>query len=274
MIKERLKSNKITHFLGKLILDSYCFYVDPIFECFNKLFITVSHKYGYLKKYKNKFKGERCFIVCTGPSLNYNDLNRIKNEYSFSMNSIIRILDKTDWKPTFYGIQDYEVFGKLKGDIQLYSNKYFFVSDETYKKYNSVLNQKSVDVFKLFYHGTKRNLKKPSIKFSSDITKGLYNGYTITYSLMQIAVYMGFKEIYLLGCDSNYDPDPNKRYFVSHGHIDPNAPIAVQFQIKAYSVAKKYADKHGIKIYNATRGGKLEVFERFNLDDVIPQNNT
>lgn len=268
MIRDKLKSNKLTHSLGKFILDSYCFYIDPIVEFFNRLYIIITNKYGYLKKYKNMFKNERCFIVCTGPSLNYEDLNKIKNEYSFSMNSIIKILQNTDWKPSFYGIQDYDVFEKLKNDIQQYDNEFFFVSNETYERYSSILEKKNVDVYKLYYHGTKRNLKNPRIKFSDDITKGIYNGYTITYSLMQIAIYMGFAEIYLLGCDSNYDPDPNKRYFVSHGHIDPNAPISVQFQMRAYSVAKQYAEKHGIKIFNATRGGKLEVFERVDLDNL------
>ena len=38
---------------------------------------------------------------------------------------------------------------------------------------------------------------------------------------------------------------------------------------KAYIAARKYCDKHNIKIYNATRGGKLEVFERVNFDEII-----
>ncbi len=33
--------------------------------------------------------------------------------------------------------------------------------------------------------------------------------------------------------------------------------------------AKNYADSHGIKILNATRGGKLEVFERVNFDEIV-----
>jgi len=37
----------------------------------------------------------------------------------------------------------------------------------------------------------------------------------------------------------------------------------------AFEKAKEYADGHGIKIYNATRGGKLEVFERVNFDDLF-----
>ncbi len=36
-----------------------------------------------------------------------------------------------------------------------------------------------------------------------------------------------------------------------------------------YRLLKKYADRHGIKIYNATRGGNLEVFPRVQLEDVL-----
>ena len=39
----------------------------------------------------------------------------------------------------------------------------------------------------------------------------------------------------------------------------------------AFEVAKQYADSHEIKIYNDTRGGKLEVFERKNLDEVFAE---
>ena len=40
-------------------------------------------------------------------------------------------------------------------------------------------------------------------------------------------------------------------------------------QLKAYQKAKQYAETHGIKIYNATRGGKLEVFERVDFDSLF-----
>lgn len=36
-----------------------------------------------------------------------------------------------------------------------------------------------------------------------------------------------------------------------------------------YRLLKKYADKHGIQIYNATRGGNLEIFPRVKLEDVL-----
>lgn len=43
----------------------------------------------------------------------------------------------------------------------------------------------------------------------------------------------------------------------------------LSYHINAYQKIKKYADKKGIKIYNATRGGYLEIFERVNFDTLF-----
>ena len=54
--------------------------------------------------------------------------------------------------------------------------------------------------------------------------------------------------------------------------IDPSAKPGwnyVDSTTYSYITAKKYADTHGIRILNATRGGELEVFDRVNLDEVI-----
>ena len=37
----------------------------------------------------------------------------------------------------------------------------------------------------------------------------------------------------------------------------------------AYEKLEEYAKKHGYHVYNATRGGYLEVFERADLDEVL-----
>ena len=38
---------------------------------------------------------------------------------------------------------------------------------------------------------------------------------------------------------------------------------------KSYAEARKYSDRTGIKIYNATRGGQLEAFERKDFDEIF-----
>ena len=52
---------------------------------------NINNKYSFNKilSYKNKYKNKRCFIIGTGPSLEINQLELLKNEYTFSMNSIV-----------------------------------------------------------------------------------------------------------------------------------------------------------------------------------------
>jgi len=93
---------------------------------------------------------------------------------------------------------------------------------------------------------------------------------------------MGFNEIYLLGVDNTpismndikeysttghfYTEDTleNERYVALRGVVDID--IALELLNNDYNVTKEYCTKRGIKIFNATRGGKLEVFDRVNFD--------
>ena len=108
-------------------------------------------------------------------------------------------------------------------------------------------------------------------RFSKNAYAMLYDGYSITYTLIELAIYMGFTEIFLLGCDSTYSADKSKQHFIESGQYDPEELriTATDRLTVAYQNAKRYAEKHGVKIFNATRGGVLEVFQRVNLDDVL-----
>ena len=228
-------------------------------------------KFIRLKEFKNIHENQRCFIICTGPSLTLDDVNKLKNEYTFSMNSIIKLFDQTDWRPTYYIIEDAEVFLKLNDEINKWDMKNKFTSDFTLG--NVSLQSSIADTYikyplDLLNHGYPGIIRKPlEYLFSDDIYSIVYHGMTVTYSTMQIAAYMGFKEIYLLGCDCDYRGE--KQHFIDYGLKTETADDPESKAIAAYMTAKKYADEHGIKIYNATRGGKLEVFERVDLDSLF-----
>jgi hypothetical protein len=117
------------------------------------------------------------------------------------------------------------------------------------------------------YHLYDGKYEDYSAKFSDDSYVAVYDGYTITCSLIQIAVYMGFKEIYLLGCDGIYLKG-QKNHFVESGFVDKNAYTSFERAMVGYSEAKKYTESHDVKIYNSTRGGALEVFPRISLDEL------
>jgi hypothetical protein len=211
------------------------------------------------------YAGKRCVIVATGPSLTMKDLDSIGELYSFSMNSIFMSFDKTNWRPSFYFIQDRKVFKKIKKNVPWKELDTIFLGSMI-----PFIKKKNIRTF-YYVHDLLNHYLKNTIyefQFSSDCNKNIYDGFTITYSIIQMAIYMGFKEIYLLGVDCNYSE--KKQHFAPYGERIIDTPE--ERMISAYKVAKEYADAHGIKIYNATRGGKLEVFERVDFDTLFKIN--
>lgn len=226
---------------------------------------------------KDIFKGKRCFVIGNGPSLSLDDLEKLKNEVTFGCNNIINLFDKTDWRPTCFFCED-SIFtqkhfsNKQQISYILDNCKYVMTSlrNDVYKNYGLTFEN-------LYYYLGKR--LNDTFEFSEDISKIVYSAGTTLYSILQFAVYMGFKEIYLLGVDSIF-----KKEILKNGKIrindvknhmqlmnqeDGKGVYYIDMIEEAFKYAKKYAKIRGFHIYNATRGGKLEVFKRVNLDDIL-----
>ncbi len=234
-----------------------------------------------LKKLKGKYTGKRCFIIGNGPSLTTNDLDKLKNEITFGSNRIFTIYGKTEWRPTFYANQDQVVLEKMLDELSdtISQSELGFISAHNYS-----LCAEKVKYLDNVLWLAKRfcSPKNNKYAFSDDVSKEVIEGLTITYTCMQIAAYMGFSEIYLLGIDHNYpieiDDDGNiiknddsvKAYFgdAMVSMSDINLPKVVEMT-RAYISAEKHSRANGYRIYNATRGGKLEVFERVDFDKLF-----
>lgn len=132
---------------------------------------------------------------------------------------------------------------------------------------------------KVNYFHRKNEVYYPNpARFSDDLTKGLYDGATVTYLIIQLAVYMGAKEIFLLGVDHGWKEGAKlsethfiKDYMTEDDEVPIyNRPIYRKDSIeKSYEGAELYSRKHDFRIYNATRGGYLEVFERVDFDSLF-----
>ncbi|WP_052169727.1 6-hydroxymethylpterin diphosphokinase MptE-like protein [Pseudobutyrivibrio ruminis] len=211
---------------------------------------------------KDTHLGETCFVVATGPSLLTDDLLKLKANgvYSFGVNRIFNI-DAEYWKPNCY------VFIDKKG-IEDYSNEI-----ENYQIETKCLNADTKNIFKddgcnYFMHVAVHDHYDLQNAFSENVESVVYGGGTVVYAAIQIAVYMGFKKIYLLGVDCNYEKNSNDNYFFKTEKPDIlNHDVRRMFD--NFEIAKKYADEKDIKIYNATRGGMLEVFERVDFDTLF-----
>lgn len=232
----------------------------------------LGNQYSDIKALKGKYEGKRCFVICTGPSLTTEDLEKIQDEYTFGMNSICLLANKTSFRPTFYGCNDLGVYKKLKSDIEQYCANQIevFVSDRI-KRHGDIKKGWHVFPENVAYHTYDRWFKQDFwCKFSGDCYRTVYGMHSITHSLIQIAVYMGFKEIYLLGADCNF-PKGKQIHFQDYGVPDTTIDTARERNIAGYEEVKKQMDKYGFKVFNATRGGALEIFERVNLDDLLEE---
>jgi hypothetical protein len=252
-------------YINKLTEHSYS--VKNIYDCSD--FINEYYN-PQIEKFQNINYGKRCFIVATGPSLKMEDLDVLEknNEICFSMNRIWYAFHKTKWRPDYYVIADYRF---LKEDDEMMEElpaAYKFVAD-TYAPYWEKSHKDNI----IKYHYHFEYVPKGMPKFSEDISRKSYHGCTVTYNCIQLAIYMGFKEIYLLGVDATV---PGKYHDdTSHfckDYISKSKTSLMCFIDEprlAYRAAKEYAENKDITIYNATRGGQLEVFQRVNFDELF-----
>lgn len=237
-----------------------------------------------IKKYKDKYKGKRCFIIGNGPSLKAEDLDKLVNEYCFAANKIYCIYPQTKWRPTFYCAQDENFLRDISGDdIDLATNR-CKVSIFRLHSYHKIKN-KIPRIHNLLFVPITAAKKKNRLGFENNAEKTLYDGSTVTYMSMQLATYMGFSEIYLLGMDHSFpyiwtkdgELKVNDLSIASHfydgaqNNIGENAWKCRSHNVEttdAYMTAYENCQKIGCKIYNASRGGALEVFPRVDFDSL------
>ncbi|MBD8071305.1 6-hydroxymethylpterin diphosphokinase MptE-like protein [Bacillus sp. PS06] len=257
---------KVKSVLSKLIYKTNR-YID-------ELIFPFSENGKKLNSLKNAHINKRCFIIGNGPSLKNEDLDKLQNEITFAFNRIYYIFDKTDWRPTYYCSEDDKTIFNSREEINKLAIDYKFFPKNFPRDYKIQFNNARYYLFKF----CDRNIEP---KFSEDIVKGIYWGNTVVYTAIQLAVYMGIKEIYLVGVDHNFSKMVNdkgeiiidnttKDYFTEEYNKDKNDLYIpnVEVSTRAFIAAKNFADENNIKIYNATRGGKLEVFERVNFDNI------
>lgn len=229
-----------------------------------------------LKQFKNIHDGETCFIIGNGPSLKAEDLDKLYEKHipTFGFNRIYLMFDNTNWRPSYYVSQDEKMLGNCKELVNQMDLKYKFIP--LFHKYYHDISIDNAYYFKLSLDKNEKTF------FSEDISIYIGDSTTVACSAIQIAVYMGFKKIYLIGVDHSFSTykndkgeiinDETVRDYFSDEYFKDKAQLYIpnlDASTRAFLVMREYCDSHGIEIYNATRGGKLEVFKRVDLDETL-----
>jgi hypothetical protein len=132
----------------------------------------------------------------------------------------------------------------------------------------------------MIYVGGPSRSRSP--RFSSDITRDVWPGATVTYVALQIAYYLGFQEAILIGVDHRFSAHgkPHQEVVQSGSdadHFDPayfgkgsrwNLPDLKTSEL-AYSLARKAYEASGRRVVDATVGGALEVFPKMAYESIF-----
>ncbi|MCX6168366.1 MAG: DUF115 domain-containing protein [Ignavibacteriales bacterium] len=237
------------------------------------LYFDISNKKKIINL-KNKFKGERVFLIGNGPSLNITPLYLLKNEYTVAFNRFNIMFERLSWKPNFYVLIDSVVAKDMANEI----NEITALVD--YSFFPDVHTDGTI--FKKFIKKRENVLwVKPGFgNFLSELPKIVLGG-TVSFAAIQILTFLGFKEIILIGVDMNYqihstvetkkgtaikakyDDDPNHfdpRYFGSNRSYHQPDKLALTSMFNAFEIASIYSKQNGVKIINAGYDSALTCF--------------
>lgn len=236
-----------------------------------------------LESLRDRFSSHRCFIIGNGPSLNKTDLWKLRNEYTFGVNGVYLLEQIANFRPTFYAVEDNHVVDDNLPEIRALDCKYKFFPNKYREAVGERENHFFLPVNWEFYYKSSKYFCEP--RFSFDISKTAYVGQTVTYLNFQIAKFLGFKDIILIGVDFDYkvpkdskikansilsnEDDPNHFHPNYFGRGKKWHLPKLENCYKAYQHANKVAKENGFVIRDATIGGKLDAFPKVQYKELF-----
>lgn len=236
---------------------------------------------------RGRHAGSRCFILATGPSIRTQDLKLLKNEFCISVSNFFVHPDYAGIKPAYHCIAPYHLpiteegwcawikeAAEKTGDATLF----FGLSDLKRSQSAGAFSGRSVHY--LYCGGAPLFLTKHGV----DLTKQIVGPASVPVMALQVALYMGFKRVYLLGCDhdwvlhlnqSAHFYEEKEHVLVKDGYNEwTNFDYEIQFAQQAdlwrqYKIMKLIAEFYSAEIFNATPGGLLDVFPRVKYESLF-----
>ncbi|MBO6609853.1 6-hydroxymethylpterin diphosphokinase MptE-like protein [Altererythrobacter sp.] len=241
----------------------------PIRYPIESFLYRVSDQGRHLSDLKDRYKGRPMLIVGNGPSLNQTPLEKFAHIPSIGMNKIDLLFSRSDWRPTMILCVNNVV-------VQQHRDSFLTSEIPVYLAWKSRWfvrgKSQSVRYFNLF----------DSEEFSMDLPAGVGSGATVTYPALQFAYYMGADPVIVVGVDHNFDRSGGSNIYEKRigddvNHFDPNYFASgmtwgvpnLDASEEVFLRSRLAFEADGRKIYDATIGGKLQIFEKIEIKDAI-----
>ena len=223
---------------------------------------------GTLRDFRNRYLGRRCFIIGNGPSLNSMDLSPLRNEFTFALNRGYLLTERMGAPASFLVTVNPYVVEQFAPEI-VKAPSPTFVSWRSKRWVPASADVTFLRRARLF-------------TFASDMTRGAWEGATVTYVALELAFHMGFSDVILIGVDHSFATEGPANKLVTSSGSDPNHFDAsyfgagVKWQLPdlevselAYRLALAAYAADGRRIRDATLNGKLTVFPKVSYEDLV-----
>lgn len=249
------------------------------------------------KKYKNLYLGKRCFILGNGPSLNTVDFKSLENEYVFTVNQLMRRHDFKDLKTNFHVWSDFNFFDEDSINPEFLSVMLSLNTEDNTPEcfvpadfMDFARKYKLEDNLHMNYFKIKLNMYEGFNEYV-DYSKVIPGQSSVVVFAIFLAIYMGFKEIYLLGCDTtgivvsiksiiNKNDEEDYAYQISDAEQKRMTSLYQKHSIEGYAksfwqllcsyrIVYKYCQKRDIKLINCSSTTVIDSIPRKKLEDVL-----
>lgn len=208
-----------------------------------------------IKNIKNKYKGKRCILAGTAPSINQLDLGLVKNDFFFTVNRGYLLAERLGKSPDAIMFADSRAFQEYGQEALNKNWKYVFLNCEL----PTILGEN------IYYY---EQWKYPYIYegfFQKNCENPIYGGHTVILEALQMACYMGFSEIIIIGVD--LISQKNQTHFFKAPIVESSRSYRLtnknsEKMIRSFEFVSSFINKENIKIYNAGIGGELNCFPR------------
>ncbi len=252
-------------------------------------------------KLKQRFADrERCFIIGNGPSLKKQNLLLLKGEITFACNFFNLHPQAAEIAPTFYCFGDANTFfaKSINDDLEIDRSEWFsdIVRKNPHAEFivpymaKEIIAKKGWFQSQPLWYVLQRGIATELNQASAELDRAIPNGMgTVAAIAIPAALFMGFKKIYLLGCDCNwfvqamvkedfaqecahfYDRNP----YIKRESTLTDFGMEIEFKclsdhFKSLRLLRELAQTKGQEIWNATDGGLLDVFPRISFSSLLP----
>lgn len=222
-----------------------------------------------LRALRNRYLGQRCIIIGNGPSLRRMDLSPLAAEHTFGLNRIYLKFEELGFATTFLVCINSLVWDQFGTDFGCQPSTLF----APWRERERVSSNSDAYFIRTNY--------RPVFRKNVPL-EGAWEGGTVTFVAMQLAHFLGFRQVILVGVDHSFSANgPPNTTVVSTGadsdHFDPAyfGP-GVRWQLPdlrsselAYRSAREAFAEDGREIIDATVGGKLDIFRKIEYESLF-----